>query len=85
MDSNSWTFNTSNDDRSHIFRKRCLSYIKYRSLKTSGVDNWLFSIYVLVVNLTFSQIITSDFDFECYLDFCLVLNMKLNTCIKFVL
>ena len=32
------------------------------------------------------QIITSsDFDFECYLDFCLVLNVKLNICIKFVL
>ena len=42
--------------------------------------------YVLVVNLTFLQIITSsDFDFECYLDFCLVLNVKLNICIKFVL
>ena len=78
-----WTFNTSNHDRSHIFRKRCLSYIKYRSLKTSGVDNWFF---ILVVNLTFLQIITSsDFDFECYLYFCLVLNVKLNTCIKFVL
>ena len=30
------------------------------------------------------QIITSS-DFECYLDFCLVLNVKLNICIKFVL
>ena len=39
--------------------------------------------YVLVVNLTFLQIITSsDFDFECYFDFCLVLNVKLNICIK---
>ena len=39
--------------------------------------------HVLVVNLTFLQIITSsDFYFECYFDFCLVLNVKLNMCIK---
>ena len=40
--------------------------------------------YVLVVNLTFLQIITfSDFDFEYYLDFCLVLNVKLYICKNF--
>ena len=32
------------------------------------------------------QIITSShFEFECCLDFCLLLNMKLNICTKFVL
>ena len=36
------------------------------------------------INLAFLQIITSsDFDFECYLDFCLVLNVKLYICKKF--
>ena len=54
-------------------------------LKISFVkDFW--SVVCSVLNLTFLQIITfSHFEFERYLGFFLVLNVKLNFCTKFVL
>ena len=43
---------------------------KYLSLKTSGVDNWSFSLFIQYLSRTFLQNITSssDLEFECYFE-----------------
>ena len=67
----------------------CRFFQKYRSLKTSGVElisRLAWSLACSCSKLFNLQIITSsDFDFKFYLDFCMVLSVKLNSCTKFVL